>query len=248
MTDIGTLKNLLDEYLLYGGLPKVALEADVALKIDLLQEYNSTYLGKDIRHMIVENHVLTFNNLLVYLAKIMGNLKNNVEISKELQLSSPTLSRYLDLLRHTFVVDFLQPYFTNEIKSIKKASKVYFFDNGIRNSILSNFTSLNKRNDVGALFENFIYLHLQEKYGKDHVFYLRTVSGNEMDFVCKTKTGELHGYEAKYAEFKEPKIGRGLHELLQKIAFEKVYIINLNFTQKDKNTEFISFTDFFLHK
>ena len=78
-------------------------------------------------------------------------------------------------------MDFLQPYFTNEINSIKSFESL-FFDNGIRNSILSNFTALNKRSDVGALFENFIYLHLQEKYGKDHVFYLRTVSGNEMDF------------------------------------------------------------------
>ena len=57
MTDAGILKNLLDEYLLYGGLPKVALEADVDLKIDLLQEYNSTYLGKDRRHVIVVHYV-----------------------------------------------------------------------------------------------------------------------------------------------------------------------------------------------
>lgn len=194
--------------------------------------------------MILENHVLTFNNLLIFLAKIMGNLKNNVEICKELRLSAPTLYRYLDLLRHTFVVDFLQPYFANEISRIRKSSKIYFFDNGVRNSILSNFASLSQRSDAGALFENCVYLHLQEKYGKDRVFYLRTVSGNEIDFVCRTETGKLHAFEVKYSDLKATKVGRGLQELLKKVDFEKVYLVNLNLSKKAGKINFVSFREF----
>ena len=242
ITDSEKLKYFLDEYLLYGGLPKIALEDNINLKIDLLEEYTATYIGKDIRHMIVENHVLTFNNLLIFLAKIMGSLKNNSEISKELQLGQITLNRYLDILRHTFVVDFLQPYFSNEITRIKKATKIYFFDNGVRNSILSDFTPLSKRRDAGALFENCVHLHLQEKY--NHVFYLRTTSGNEIDFVCKTGTGGLHAYEAKYSSFNYTKLGRGLKELINKISFEKVYLINKNFTKTSGEADFLSFEDF----
>lgn len=244
IADEKMLKNLLDEYLLYGGLPKVALEHDPQIKKELLEEYTATYIGRDIRHMIAENHVLTFNNLLIFLAKIMGNLKNNTGINKELRVNHLTLSRYLDLLKHTFVIDFLQPYFGNEITRLKKSEKIYFFDNGVRNSILSNFNPLSNRSDAGALFENAVYLHLQEKYGKEHVFYLRTVSGNEIDFVCQTDKGSLDAYEAKYTHFKTAKSTRSLLELLKKISFNKVSVVNQNLDKNAEGVKFVSFQNF----
>lgn len=236
------LKLLLDEYLIYGGLPKVVLENNPAIKKDLLDEYTATYISKDIRHMIAENQVIHFNNLLIFLAKITGSLKNNSEISKELQINYITLNRYLDLLEHTFVLDFLKPYFSNEISRIKKASKVYFFDNGARNSLLSNFSETTRRSDAGALFENAVYLQLKGKYDRGHIFYLRTVSNNELDFVCQTQTGKLDLYEAKYSYFKKAEIIRGLSELLRKLPFHKAYLVNQNLNQKRGDLEFISFT------
>lgn len=235
------LKILLDEYLLYGGLPQIVLENDANIKKALLDEYTATYISRDIRHMIAENHVVTFNNLLIFLAKIMGSLKNNAEISKELGLNHITLNRYLDLLEQTFVVDFLRPYFTNEISRLKKASKVYFFDNGVRNSLLSNFIDLNKRSDAGALFENAVFLHLKEKYGRDNTFYLRTVSGNEVDFVCRTDQGGVDIYEAKYSRFDKPRLNRGLQEIMKDIAFNKAYIVNQNLNRKERAVTFVSF-------
>lgn len=238
------LKYLLDEYMLYGGLPKVVLENDFNLKRELLEEYTATYINKDIRHMIAENHTLAFNNLMIFLAKIMGNLKNNAEISKELQMNRITLNRYLDLLRHTFIVDFIQPYFGNEITRIKKAAKVYFFDNGVRNSLISNFVSLEKRHDAGALFENTIYFHLLQQYEGNNVFYLQIVSGNELDFVCRTSSAKLHGFEVKYSNFKTPMINKGLMNLIKKIQFDKVYLVNQNLTQMERGINFLSFADF----
>lgn len=244
ITDEKQLKILMDEYLTYGGLPAVVLENDISLKRDLLNEYTATYINKDIRHMIAENHVVAFNNLLIFLAKITGSLKNNSEIQKELGMNHITINRYLDLLRHTFVVYFLQPYFTNEITRLKKASKVYFFDTGVRNSLLSNFAALNKRNDSGALFENVVYLHLLQQYDKNHVFYLRTISDNEIDFICQTNEGELNAYEAKYSQFKMPTIPKGLSVLLHKIHLDHTFIINQNLTQKKGGVDFMSFEKF----
>lgn len=235
---------LLDEYLLYGGLPKVVLEDDYDMKKDLLNEYTATYISKDIRHMITENHVITFNNLLIFLAKIMGSLKNNSTISKNLSLNHITLSRYLDLLRHTFVIHFLEPYFTNEITRIKKSSKIYFFDNGVRNSLLSNFSTMDKRSDAGALYENSVFLHLQQTYSKNSVFYLRTISNNEIDFICKTQEGSVDLYEAKYSDFKNPTISRGFKNIMKTITFKSAYLVNKNLNNKSGDVEFVSFDQF----
>lgn len=244
LTDEKRIKILLDEYLLYGGLPKIVLENDIEMKRELLNEYTATYINRDIRHMIAENHVLTFNNLLIFLAKIMGALKNNSEISKELGVNHITLSRYLDLLRYTYVVDFLKPYFTNEINRIRKAEKVYFFDNGVRNSLLSNFASLDKRNDAGALFENVVLLHLKEKYASEHVSYLRTVSDNELDFVCKTEEGSVDLFEAKFSRFETPNVSKGFKELIKALDFHSANLINQNLSEKKSGVEFVSFYDF----
>lgn len=248
LTDEKRLKILLDEYLLYGGLPKIVLENDVNIKRELLNEYTSTYINRDIRHMIAESHVLTFNNLLIFLAKIMGSLKNNAAISKELAANHITLHRYLDLLRHTFVIDFLKPYFTNEITRIRKSEKVYFFDNGVRNSLLSNFASLEKRTDAGALFENVVFLHLKERYDSDHIFYLRTVSDNEVDFVCKTQQGSVDFFEAKYSRFEIPHINKGFKELIKELEFNSANLINRNLSEKTGRVEFFSFYDFAVNK
>lgn len=242
------LKLLLDEYLIYGGLPQIVLENDIDIKKDLLDEYTATYISKDIRHMIAENHVITFNNLLVFLSKIMGALKNNTEISKELALNHITLSRYLDLLEHTYVVDFLKPYFTNEISRIRKATKVYFFDNGVRNSLLSNFIDIGKRNDAGALFENAVFLHLKEKYGKDCIFYLRTVSGNEVDFVSKTDKGNIDLYEVKYSSFEHPNINKAMRMIINDLNFNQAYIVNKNLNKKKGRVHFVSFDQFTKNK
>lgn len=244
LTNEKRLKILLDEYLLFGGLPRIVLESDLNIKKALLDEYTATYISKDIRYMIAENHVVAFNNLLIFLSKIMGALKNNAEISKELSLNHITLSRYLDLLKYTFVVDFLKPYFTNEISRIKKAAKVYFFDNGVRNSLLSNFIALNKRNDAGALFENAVFLHLKEKYGRDSIFYLRTISGNEVDFIGKTDKGNCNLYEVKYSSFDTPLINKGLHLIMNDLDFNEAYVVNQNLNRKKGRVRFVSFDQF----
>ncbi|MDP3976214.1 MAG: ATP-binding protein [bacterium] len=244
ITDEQRASLLLEEFLLYGGLPKIVLEEDYSIKQDLLEEYVSTYISKDIRHLIAENNVQTFNHLLIFLSKITGNLKNNERICKELEMNRLTLKRYLDLLEKTFIVDFLHPYFTHEITRIKKAQKVYFFDTGVRNSLLSNFSPLQGRNDAGSLFENVIYYRLTERYGKQHVFYLRTKSENEIDFVCQSKTGTILGYEAKYSSYRTPTITHGISTFLQKIPFEKVIVINRNLSEAAGKVHFVDFCRF----
>jgi len=236
---------LLEEYLLYGGLPKIALETSEEIKKELLFEYINTYINKDVRILVSEKNILHFNKLIIFLAKSIGNLVNYSEISREIGIHLATVHRYIDILKHTFIFDFLSPYYKNEITRIKKSEKIYMFDMGVRNAILSNFLDLEKREDSGALFENIFFEELQKKYHRENIFYARNISGNEIDFITKDTEGKSFGYEIKYSESTNLKIPKGTQILHDKLHLKKTYLINKSFTSETKeNISFLSFFDF----
>ncbi len=235
---------LLEEYMLYGGLPNVVLTVNRDIKTKLLFEYVEGYVNKDIRHLVKEENITKFNNLNIFLSKIISNLKNSSEISKTISLNQITLERYLDILKYTYIYYFLQPYITNEIHRIRKNEKVYIFDFGVRNAILSNFTKIANRDDSGALFENFVFNELIEKYDKN-LFYFRNQSDNEIDFVGKDKFGKIHFFEAKYSDLKSDHLGKGLAILITKLKFDQLFVLNKTFDKKtSKKINFLSFAKF----
>lgn len=238
------LVRLLNEYLLYGGLPQVVLTEDPDIKQRLLFEYVSTYINKDIRHLIDEENLTKFNHLNIYLSKIIGNLKNISKLSQEIQIHPATMNRYLDLLRYSFVYSFVPPYITNEISRIRKSEKIYMFDLGVRNALLSNFLPMGRREDVGALFENCIYNELRSVF-YDHVYYVRSQQGNEIDFVTQNAQGEIVLFEVKYSQLENRSVTKGAWLLAKKIKHKKLYIVNLQLRlEKDNNTRYIDVQDF----
>lgn len=184
--------------MIYGGLPSVVQTADAHLKKTLLKEYVNTYVAKDIRSIVRIEDIAGFNRLIIALAKMIGNVKENNSLAQDVHISPHTLTRYLDILEQTFVFDYLYPYFNNPLTQIKKSQKVYVFDLGIRNSILEDFRPTELRDDTGALFENFCYHLLQERYDGG-IRYFRNTHGNEMDFIVP-HNGKLRAYEAKYSQ------------------------------------------------
>ena len=227
------------EYLLFGGLPEIYLEKNKEKKEVLLKEYLGTYINKDIRALISNINVSKFNQLNISLAHLVGNLVNKNKLANDINIDNRTLNRYLDLLKYSFIFDFISPYFSNPLTQIKKTQKVYCFDFGIRNAILNNFIEIDLRDDCGRLFENFIYLILKEKY--QEINFWRTVKGSEVDFVYQ-KDG-LNIVEAKYKKFKEPKIEHSVKQVIKSLHPNKIKIANLNLTKKtvfdEKEIEFI---------
>jgi len=111
-------------------------------------------------------------------------------------------------LEKSFVIKRVEPYYSNKRKTISKKSKYYFLDLGIRNGVISNFNKLENRNDIGALFENFVFIERYKKniysgfYG--NIYFWKSYRGKEVDFVEEID-GMLKGYEIKYSTRKKLK-------------------------------------------
>lgn len=199
------LKEKLEEFLIYGLYPEVVLAKSKKGKIETLSELVNSYLLKDVlSYEHIKNSQLLFD-LLKMLAYQTGQLVSENELAVKLKVNVRTISRYLDLLEKSFVIFRLTAYSRNIRNEIAKKSKFYFFDNGIRNGIISQFNSLDLRNDIGQLWENFMITERTKKneykgfYGKS--YFWRNYNQQEIDFI-EEKDGILFVYEMKWNKTK----------------------------------------------
>lgn len=193
----------LDDHLIYGCYPELHQLKTQKQKRDYLNELVSSYLYKDI--LVMENlrNADKIIDLLKLIAWQIGHEVSLEELGSNLQMSKNTVERYLDLLTKVFVVFKVQGFSRNLRKEIVKTKRWYFFDNGIRNAIISNFQSVNMRNDTGMLWENFMaservkLLHYKGIHSSNH--FWRTHDRQEIDWV-EDRDGKLYGYEFKFSE------------------------------------------------
>ena len=219
---------LLKEYLIYGGMPAIALQDDIAKKEKLLNEYVDTYINRDIRSIGRIENISKFNSILKILCSQIGNLLNINELSNTINIPRRKIEKYLDLLKHTFVLDIINPYKNNIRSQVSKMPKIFFFDLGIRNSILNNFLDLSSRqNDAGRLFENFVFLELKSSYQKNIYFY-RTVNKSEIDFIIE-KNNKLSLIEVKYKSLNKQIDTRVIANFINRSKISsKGNLVNLN--------------------
>lgn len=239
-------KKLLDEYLLFGGMPKVVLTENDEAKKTLLKNYVGDYINKDIRSIGKVSNLLKFNQLVKILANQISNLLNINELSNTLDIPRQEIENYLNFLEYTYVLDKIFPYYKNLRSQIIKMPKIYLFDLGIRNQILNNFTGLDNRSDNGNLFENFVYLELKQNISQENVYFYRTIHKAEIDFVFE-KNGVVYPLEVKYKNFNKPAGSRVLSNFcnIKNINCPNSYLINLNLNQKDEKINFLDFVNFF---
>lgn len=195
------LKSHLHDYLIFGSYPEVVTSKTRQDKVEILDELVSSYLLKDILTLDKIRNPKVLFNLLKLLSLQTGNLVSINELAKQLHIDGKTVSRYLDLLEKTFIIFRLSSYSSNPRKEISKKSKYYFFDNGIRNGIIMQFAPLELRNDVGALWENFMVSEFYKKNAYLRLFqqfyFWRNFNGQEIDFIIE-KDGKLKTYEFKW--------------------------------------------------
>ncbi|NOX86196.1 MAG: ATP-binding protein [Chlorobi bacterium] len=195
-----------EEYLIYGGYPEVVLNNTKKQKVEKLFSIADSYIKKDIRDIAKIENIGAYNNLLKYLAVNTGNLLNVSSMATLIGISFATVLKYFSLLKETFIVDELPPFFLNKTKEISKNKKVYFKDNGVHNLQIRNFNSLDLRPDAGILYENYVFNALTNKHDVliNNYFY-RTQSKTEIDFISE-KEGEVLLLEVKSGKFtKKPK-------------------------------------------
>jgi predicted AAA+ superfamily ATPase len=152
------LKDKLEEFLVYGSYPEVLTADNRREKIRILQELVDSYLLKDILSHDRIKSPRKLLQLLKLLAFQMGSEVSLNEIATKLRIDVKTVARYLDLLEKTFVIKRLGGFRRNLRKEVTAKAKYCFWDNGVRNAIISQMNPLEDRNDHGALFENFVLM------------------------------------------------------------------------------------------
>ncbi|MCF8241880.1 MAG: ATP-binding protein [Melioribacteraceae bacterium] len=233
------VKYFLDEYLLYGGLPRAALNSDSKTKITLLNEIYKTYLLRDVRNYVKNEDAVGFNKLLIILASQIGNMISINELSSASGLPYRKCEDYLFLLEQMFIVKLIEPYFTNKRKVIRKMKKVYFTDLGLRNIIFSNFNELNMRNDSGAIFENYVLLEILKiipSYAK--IYYYRTKDGSEVDFIIDDLKNK-YAFEVKYKRLMKKKLFKNITSLEEILNIRQSFLININMNSDFEKLNFI---------
>ncbi len=202
------LKENLEDFLLFGSYPEVITAKTNKEKIEILTELVNSYLLKDILSFDRVKSSKKLFDLLRLLSHQIGSEVSKNELSNSIGVDSKTIERYLDLLEKTFVIKRVEPYYSNKRKSISKKSKYYFLDLGVRNGVISDFNKLENRNDLGALFENFVFIERYKKniysgfYG--NIYFWKSYRGKEVDLVEEID-GKLKGFEIKYSTRKKLK-------------------------------------------
>ena len=193
-------KRLLHTRLIYGSYPEVI--NNPGKEKEVLIELAHSYLYKDLlRFEGIKKHSI-IDKLLQALALQVGSEVNFHELSKTIGNIQPiTIEKYIDLLEKAFVIFRLPAYSTNQRNEIKKGKKIYFYDNGIRNAIISNYQQPDLRNDKGALWENFIVAE-RLKYISYHKingnrFFWRTFDQAEIDYL-EQRNGKMDTFEFKW--------------------------------------------------
>lgn len=204
------LGGALEDLLIYGSYPEVLSAGSADEKERILTELVSSYLYRDILALDRIKSPDLLRDIARMLAFQVGSEVSVNEIAVALRADVKTVGRYLDLLEKMFVIRRARGFSRNLRNEITKKAKYYFLDNGVRNAVIGRFGSLSLRDDVGRLWENFVFMELSKRdaiAGAASSFHFwRTHTGREVDIVREFR-GELSAYECKWSgEAKAPKL------------------------------------------
>ncbi len=210
-------KTNLENLLIYGSYPQVFLAESNEKKIEILNSIKNGYLLKDILAIDNQKDSIFVFNLLRLIAFQIGNNISYNELASNLNVNRKTVQRYLDILEKAFIIFSLPAFSRNIRKEYAKTPRYYFWDNGIRNSLISNFNNITTRDDIGKLWENYCVSEKLKisKYNQKsaNYFYWRTYDQQEIDLIEETG-GQLNAFEFKWNARKEPRMPK---------AFERAY-------------------------
>lgn len=222
----------LEEYLNFGGYPKVVLAPTVEEKRAAIADIYQSFLEKDMSILLNIQKTEKLTALLRVLASQIGNLVNISELSNTLGISVQTVKDYLWYLEKTYIISKVTPYFKNTRKEITKSPVYYFVDLGLRNFAANQFGNA-AFNATGFLFENFVHNSLKDhlQLSPTSIHFWRTKDKAEVDFVLNTGN-EVLPIEVKYTNLREPEMSRSFRSFLSKYKVPKAFIVNLSLAQE----------------
>ena len=216
------IKNL-PNYLIYGTYPEVITNPNDAENI--LKQIAGSYLYKDLLQYQGIRKPEVLDKLLLALALQIGSEVNYNELSRTVGIDRATVEQYISLLEKAYIIFRIKPLSRNSRNEINTSRKIYFYDNGIRNAIIGNFNLLDFRQDVGALWENFIIserikvINFSNLHGRS--YFWRTYQQQEIDWI-EERDGTFSAFEFKWNDKKKnikfPKTFLDLYEVKETLV------------------------------
>ena len=194
----------LEQRLIYGMYPEVITSP--GKEIEILNTLSGSMLYRDLLSFRGIRKPDLLENLLRALALQIGQEVSFNELASLLQVDKNTVMTYVNLLEQSYIIFRLSPLSRNLRNEISTSRKIYFYDNGIRNSLIANFNPLNLRNDAGALWENFLvsermkYNHYNNHYL--NTYFWRTHNKQEIDYI-EEYGGQMYAFEFKWRSLKK---------------------------------------------
>ncbi len=192
-------KRTLENRIVYGSYPDIIMHPEEARRY--LTELTQSYLYKDVLSLDSLRKPQLLDKLLQALAFQVGSEVSTNELARTLQTDSKTIDKYLDLLEKCYVIFRLGGLSRNLRTELKRAKKIYFYDNGVRNAVIQQFAPVALRNDMGALWENFF---IAERMKRNHYsghycnsFFWRTTLQQEIDLI-EESDGAMTAFEMKW--------------------------------------------------
>ena len=200
---------MLTHRLTFGSYPEVITEE--GNEKEILKQLANSYLYKDILMWERIKKPDKLIKLLQALAFQIGNEVSYHELGQILDLDNETVEKYILLLEQTFVIFRLSALSRNLRKELKRKQKIYFYDLGIRNSLISSYAPIELRNDVGALWENYLmsernkFCHYNQIW--HNTYFWRTHDQQEIDYI-EERDGKFFAYEFKWNPKKKARLSK----------------------------------------
>ena len=219
----------------YGDYPQIYLSSKKQI---FLQELFNNYIQKDIVEFLKVGKPDVFRQLVSLLAHSSGQLLNFQQLSVDCRVNFETVRHYIDILEKTYVIHLIRPFVGNKRAELTSNPICYFIDNGFRNQALNNFAPIETRTDGGLLVENLVFQELYKYQSQERqnwqLYYWRTKTGAEVDFVLKTDFDTIIPIEVKFRNSNDPTITRSYRSFLEAYKPAKGFVITKNQVGKIK--------------
>lgn len=214
---------MLPQRLVYGYYPEVV--TSVGNEKEILKQLSDSYLYRDLLALGSIKKPEKLVLLLKALAYQVGSQVSYNELAGTIGLDAKTVETYIQLLEKSYVIFRLTGFSRNMRNELKNSKKIYFYDNGIRNALVSNFAPVESRTDVGALWENFVISERMKRneYGRVwcNSYFWRTKDQTEIDYL-EEQDGKLMAYEFKYNSRRKAKLPPSFDQAYPRTEFKEI--------------------------
>lgn len=221
-------KRLLPHRLIFGYYPEVV--TNPGNELELLKGLSTSYLYKDI---LLIDQIKKAENLVMLLQALAFQIGSQVsysELGQLCRLDGKTVEKYLQILENAYIIFRLGSFSRNLRNELKYSRKIYFYDNGIRNALINNFSQVENRMDTGALWENFIISERQKYLEYNNLWsskwFWRTVQQKEIDYI-EERDGKLSAYEFKWNPAGKIKPPKKFMETYPNASFQVIHKENI---------------------